>query len=180
MMDMSELTNTSISTITEDDISSASVDNAAAATFTASHNIMKLHHHMISASFEATTNNISPERAYNVTEELHYNVPISVTATFTVCLWQPFFGVLFNPEWFVEWMEYNIMFGAEVVQMYSSEIPKIFYPYIRHYQSLGLLYVLPWTLPKEFHHLENNNFIASRLQLTMIRDCHLRYRHRTK
>ena len=97
-----------------------------------------------------------------------------------MCLWQPFHGVLFNPEWFVEWMEYNIKFGAEVVQMYSSEIPKIFYPYIRHYQSLGLLYVLPWTLPWTASARRDNQFVGHRLQLTMIRDCHLRHQYRTK
>ncbi|KAK2160560.1 hypothetical protein LSH36_130g00000 [Paralvinella palmiformis] len=77
-------------------------------------------------------------------------------------------------------MEYNILFGAEVVQIYSSELPKSLYPYIQYYQRRGLLAVLPWTLPRELGNLANSQIVRLRLQPLMIRECQCRYQQRSR
>ncbi|KAK2162635.1 hypothetical protein LSH36_95g08030 [Paralvinella palmiformis] len=162
--------------MTEDEAFSASVNDTVAAMFVTSHNIMKLHYNIAPRSPEISITRQNVAKKYSSSEELCYNVPTTVMATFTVCLWQPLFLLRYDPEWFVEWMEYNILFGADLIQIYSYDIPKTLYTYIGYYQRLGVLYLLPWTLPK----IADNTKYNRRLQFAMILECHLRYQYKSK
>ena len=80
-----------------------------------------------------------------------------------------------SPKWFVEWMEANIIFGAQQFMIHNMSISESLAPYVRYYVKLGLLEVLPW----KFDQIITIMHTRSNLQLTLIFDCLYRMRRRT-
>jgi len=104
--------------------------------------------------------------------KLHSNFKTGLHLNFTVCLERPLFGNI-PSRWFVEWIEANVIFGAEKIIIHNKSLPEYLDPYVNYYKSIGLLEVIPWHLQ-----LVSTNRIDKLthmdLQMTMIYDCFYR------
>jgi len=109
---------------------------------------------------------------------LHQNFKKGQRYNFTVCLEGPFFGGI-STDWFVEWMEANIIFGAQKILIHNLSIPLYLEPYINYYERIGLLDVLPWDL-RFWPTTNRSDIIRSNLQPMMIVDCQYRLQRYSK
>ena len=48
------------------------------------------------------------------------------TYTFGVCLHQPLYGIK-DPQILLNWIELNLVLGAEIITIYFQNVPEIFY-----------------------------------------------------
>ena len=101
----------------------------------------------------------------NFRDPLKYN--------FTVCLGGPMRGS-FSTEWFVEWVEMNVILGAQRIMIYNYSISHDMDPYLAYYQKSGLLEILPWHIPFTSVNLRKH------IQKGALSDCLLRMRHHTR
>jgi hypothetical protein len=104
--------------------------------------------------------------------KLHSNFKTGLHLNFTVCLERPLFGNI-PSRWFVEWIEANVIFGAEKIVIHNKSLPEYLDPYVNYYKSIGLLEVIPWHLQL----LSINKTVTLThmdLQMTMIYDCFYR------
>ena len=88
---------------------------------------------------------------------------------FTVCLERPLFGNI-SEHWFTEWMEANVLFGAEHVLIHNFSMPHHLDPYVDFYKRIGILTVQPW------HLVMNYTETHCHLQLTMMHNCLYRFK----
>ena len=100
---------------------------------------------------------------------LHTNIREELRHNFTVCLERPLFGDV-PPDWFIEWMEANAVFGAEEVLIHNLSMPDYLDPYVNFYKERGVLTVLPWDLNMDY------DLTHCHIQLSMIYDCVYRLR----
>ena len=94
---------------------------------------------------------------------------------FGVCLGSAWEGPAVSPEWWVEWMEANIMFGAEQIIIHNMSMPSYMDRYAEHYVNLGVLEVIPYN----FDPIITLGNITYNLQSTTLHDCLYRMRRRT-
>ena len=109
------------------------------------------------------TTNYMTLRQYH-REGLRYN--------FTLCMGGPWFGMV-SPHWFVEWMEMNMVFGAEKVLIHNMSMSKELDRYVDVYARRGLVEVLPWSIHPVIIKA------GTTLQSTVIMNCLYRMRRRT-
>ena len=95
---------------------------------------------------------------------------------YSVCLGGAWHGGLVSPEWWVEWMESNIIFGAELIMIHNMSMPHSMDPYVEYYTKRGLLEVLPWNVDR----IMEKGGTRSHLQLALINDCLYRLRRRAR
>ena len=98
---------------------------------------------------------------------------------FTVCLEGPLHGSI-NSDLFVEWMEANLLFGADNVVIHNLSIPTYLEPYINYYKSIGILQVIPWHLDIFQTYKGQKDTIRQNLQSVMILDCQYRLQRYSK
>ena len=101
----------------------------------------------------------------NFRDPLKYN--------FTVCLGGAMRGS-FSTEWLVQWIEMNVILGAQKIMMYNYSISHDMDPYLAYYQKSGLLEILPWHIPF------NSTSLRKHIQKGVLSDCFLRMRHHTR
>jgi len=120
-----------------------------------------LHHAVVSLkrNNEDTSNNFM---------KLHQHFRRHPIYNYTVCLEQPLYGET-SPLWFIQWVEANVIFGAEKFLVHSYNITSSFAQYLEYYVSIGLIESLPWAFPPG---LEGETHCY--LQQTMISDCQYR------
>ena len=118
----------------------------------------------IVSNSEVNATNFMKLRQY-YREGLKYN--------FTVCLGGAFYGRI-SPDWFVEWVEANVIFGAEKILIYNMSMTSDLDPYVNHYVQKGLVDILPWNYDPVM------NSAITRLQGTLLVDCHYRMRRRSR
>lgn len=95
---------------------------------------------------------------------------------FTLCL----DGVLKHgtakSNFLVEWIELNVLLGADHVFMYNFTGSAVLDPYLKYYRRKGLITVLPWDIPIQFREDEHEFYhdfliVWNYAQRTMIHDC---------
>ena len=94
---------------------------------------------------------------------------------FSVCLGGAWHDRMVSPQWWVEWMEANIIFGAQQIIIHNMTMPSFMDPYAQHYVKRGILEVLPWNLDP----IIKLAGTKSNLQLTITYDCFYRMRGRS-
>ena len=105
---------------------------------------------------------------YKSIMKLNQNFRRGTKYNYSVCIENGLFGSI-SPSWFVQWVEANVIFGAEKIILHNlTKIPSLV-PYIEHYSKLGLIDVLPWTWP---HNVKGEKLIQ--LQHAVIFDCQYR------
>ena len=67
------------------------------------------------------------------------------TYTFGICLHQPLFD-LKNPQVLLNWVELNLVLGAEIITIYFQNVPESFYEILKPYVIKGLVEILDWKL----------------------------------
>ena len=92
---------------------------------------------------------------------------------FTVCLGGPWRGNL-SPQFFVGWMEANIMMGASMVMIHNMSMSSKMDAYVSHYVKRGLLEVYPWDFDHVMLSAHNN------VQQTIFSNCFYRMRRRSR
>ena len=95
--------------------------------------------------------------------------------SFGVCLGSAWEGPAVSPERWVEWMEANIIFGAEQFIIHNMSMPSYLDPYVQHYVDMGVLEVFPWHFDPIIK-LASNTY---NMQLATYRDCLYRMRRQT-
>ena len=109
------------------------------------------------------------EEEANNAMKLHHNFKKGLHRNFTVCLERPLFGKI-SADWFVEWIEANVIFGAEKIIIHTMAISEYLNPYIDYYEKTGLLEVLPWDIDLSILN-GTRDLTHMHLQMTMIYDC---------
>ena len=94
---------------------------------------------------------------------------------YSVCLGGAWHGNKVSTQWFVEWMEANIIFGAEKFIIHKMGMPSSMDQYVDYYERRGLLEVLPWNVER----ITSKGRTRSHLQMTLLYDCLYRMRRRT-
>ena len=94
---------------------------------------------------------------------------------FSVCLGGAWHDRMVSPQWWVEWMEANIIFGAQQIIIHNMTMPSFMDPYAQHYVKRGILEVLPWNLDP----IIKLTGTKANLQTTITFDCFYRMRRRT-
>jgi len=102
--------------------------------------------------------------------KLNQNFRRGAEYNYTVCLEQPLYGEI-SPSWFVEWVEANVIFGAQKIIVHNHSASASIRPYIEYYVKTGLIDNLPWTFPPGL-----TGRMHCYLQQTLISDCQYRLR----
>ena len=88
------------------------------------------------------------------------------TYTFGVCLHQPLYDIK-DPQLLIDWIELNLVLGAEIITIYFQDVPEIFYEIMKPYINEGLVEILDWNLkPPVFSGIDNYQG-----QFSVINDC---------
>ena len=106
---------------------------------------------------------------------VHQDFREGLKYNFSVCMGVAWHGRFVSPQWFVEWVESNILFGAEWIILHNMSMTSDMDPYARPYVERGILQILPW----DFDPIIKLAGTKSNLQLTMTFDCFYRMRRRT-
>jgi hypothetical protein len=92
---------------------------------------------------------------------------------YTVCMGGPWYGQV-SPNWFVEWVEANIIFGAEMIIIHNMSMSNELDPYVNYYVKQGNLEIFPWNYDPVM------KSAWTKMQPTLIVNCQYRMRRRSK
>ena len=95
---------------------------------------------------------------------------------FTVCL-KPFYLNYSKAFALVEWIEFNLLLGAQYFTFYNYTLYHELNPIMEWYSKRGLAEVIQWPLPMRAH---VNREIEWAGQLIALNDCHYRKRYNSK
>ena len=106
---------------------------------------------------------------------LRHNFMRGLQNEYIVCTEQPLFGNI-SLDWFIEYIEANIIFGAQRIMMHNMSMPSYLEPVVEHYKRKGIIEVLQWQFPAELDAFKETGMHVH-LQQSMITDCQFRTQH---
>ena len=88
------------------------------------------------------------------------------TYTFGVCLHQSLYDIK-DPQVLLNWVELNLVLGAEIITIYFQNVPESFYKIMKPYIDEGLVEILYWNLKQPVL----LGYDITRGQSSLINDC---------
>ena len=113
---------------------------------------------------------LTPVKGTGVKLKVEQTFKVQQHRQFTVCVWTPLFTG--DSRWLVEWLEMNIILGAEYFYIYPLRFMGDAAKVLQYYEKMERVKILPWTMPNLTFH--GARICHGNFQLAMIGDCHMR------